>query len=83
MANEKDVPIKEAKKVFEEMQGFDEDYFFCLEETDLCYRLNQAGSPVYFLPQVTITHFQGSSATKDFFFRKREFIKGLYLFFNT
>lgn len=40
---------------------FDEDYFFFLEETDLCFRLKRQGWKVFFLPHVRIIHFQGSS----------------------
>ncbi len=40
---------------------FDEDFFFFLEETDLCFRLKRQGWKVFFLPHVRIIHFQGSS----------------------
>ena len=49
------------KKAIDEVELFDEQYFFFFEETDLAYRIKQAGWKVYFVPTVRIFHAQGKS----------------------
>jgi len=49
------------KKVFNQINGFDPDYFIYSEDTDLCWRLWLAGYSLYTLPSVKITHFGKSS----------------------
>jgi N-acetylglucosaminyl-diphospho-decaprenol L-rhamnosyltransferase len=45
-------------------RGFDERFFLFSEETDLCWRLKNAGWEVAHLPQVTIRHYESErSAT--------------------
>jgi hypothetical protein len=41
---------------------FDEQYFFYSEEVDLCYRLQQAGWPLYWVPQAQVVHYGGQSS---------------------
>ncbi|MBN1456799.1 MAG: glycosyltransferase family 2 protein [Sedimentisphaerales bacterium] len=41
----------------------DENLTFYFEETDLCYRIKQAGYEVYFVPTGKITHLGGGSST--------------------
>lgn len=40
--------------------GFDERYFMYNEEQDLCYKINQSGQEIYFLPVDSIVHEGGS-----------------------
>lgn len=49
------------KKAFEQLGGFDEDYFFYTEETDFCYRMNRTQWQVIFYPKVKIIHHRGAS----------------------
>ena len=44
--------------------GFDERFFLYTEEFDVCYRLEQAGWRLRYLPQATIVHL-GSQSTKS------------------
>lgn len=46
------------KSVFEQMQGFDEDYFLYYEDTDLCYRLKEAGYHNHIVPEAKIMHLE-------------------------
>ena len=42
--------------------GFlDEDYYIYSEEVDLCYRMQQAGWRLYWVPQAQVIHFGGQS----------------------
>jgi hypothetical protein len=46
--------------------GFDEDYFFYHEETDLQYRLKKAGWETWFIPSSQVVHLEGASAKRKF-----------------
>jgi GT2 family glycosyltransferase len=41
--------------------GFDERFFLFAEETDLCWRVKNAGWQVMHMPQLTIRHFEHGS----------------------
>lgn len=43
-------------EIARELQGFDENYFLFVEETDLCRRIHEAGWKVYHLPHLRIYH---------------------------
>lgn len=45
--------------------GFDEQFFYQYEEVDLCHRVWDAGYPILYTPEATITHLGGQS-TKRF-----------------
>lgn len=61
---------------------FDEDYFFFLEETDLCFRLRRRGWKVFFLPEARIVHHQGSSVGRVKARARVEYQRSLHLFFE-
>ncbi len=50
------------RKTFEKMDGFDERYFMFVEDTDLCYRLNENGFVNVFVPQAGGVHFWGQGS---------------------
>lgn len=49
------------KTVFEQLGGFDEQFFMYCEDVDLCYRAWQAGWKVVYYPDVVIYHAIGRS----------------------
>jgi GT2 family glycosyltransferase len=49
------------RSVFDELNGFDEDYFFYSEEADYCKRVNDKGYRVLHYPKSTVTHLRGAS----------------------
>ncbi len=53
------------KKVFEELGGFDEDYFLYFEDQDLALRAKQKGYESYYFPSVVVEHAVGSSMKKN------------------
>ncbi len=61
---------------------FDEDYFFFLEETDLCLRMRRAGWRIYHCPGVSIVHLQGQSKKRRPTHAWIEYYRSLYLFFK-
>ncbi len=51
---------------FREAGGFDEDYFFYHEETDLQYRLSKAGHEVWLVPSARVVHYEGVAAAQKY-----------------
>jgi GT2 family glycosyltransferase len=49
------------KRAMDEVGFFDGQYFFFFEETDLSYRMKQAGWKVKFVPTARVFHYQGRS----------------------
>ena len=52
--------------VFNNINGFDEDYFLFYEDADLCKRLKLKGFKIYFFPFSEIIHFKGENVNPDF-----------------
>jgi GT2 family glycosyltransferase len=46
--------------------GFDPQFFYYFEDTDLCHRVWRAGYKVLYTPEATITHLVGQSTNKRF-----------------
>ncbi len=49
------------KKTFEKLGGFDETYFAHQEEIDLCWRIQNEGGKIKYLPHSTVYHLGGAS----------------------
>ena len=49
-------------KLFKDLGGWDETYFFYGEDIDLCYRINQAGYKIIYYPKVSTLHLRGASS---------------------
>jgi len=64
----------------EKVGGFDERYFFFLEETDLCVRVRQAGYEVVFFPEAKIIHLQGKTVRKSWVNGRMEYNISLHKF---
>ena len=50
------------RALFDELDGWDETYFFYGEDIDFCYRIHQAGRPIIYYPHVTVLHYKGASS---------------------
>lgn len=68
------------RSVFEAQNGFDERFFFFLEETDFCLRVKAAGKKVIFFPETKIIHLQGKTVSKDWTKGRIEYNISLYKF---
>ncbi len=51
------------RSVFEQLGGFDEDFFLYCEDTDLCRRVWDAGHVVRYVPEARVEHIGGASST--------------------
>jgi len=49
------------KKLFEEIGGFDKDFFMYFEDQDLCLRIKNSGFKIFFLPFFSVNHYNGKS----------------------
>lgn len=45
------------KKLFDQIGGFDENFFLYFEESDLCKRVKEAGWKIFIIPQAQVIHF--------------------------
>lgn len=69
------------KSVYEEVGGFDEDYFMYGEDIDLSYKITQAGYQNYYFGTTSVIHFKGESTLKDKIYAKR-FYGAMQIFYN-
>jgi N-acetylglucosaminyl-diphospho-decaprenol L-rhamnosyltransferase len=53
------------RETLKALNGFDERFFFFLEETDLCVRVCRAGYKVVFFPEAKVIHLQGKTVRKS------------------
>jgi hypothetical protein len=51
-------------ELLKQLGGFDERFFYHFEEVDLCRRVWNAGFPILFTPEPTITHLGGQSVNR-------------------
>jgi GT2 family glycosyltransferase len=51
------------RTAFDEVSGFDEEYFMYSEEVDLCHRLETAGWEIHFTPGTRVIHVEGASTS--------------------
>jgi GT2 family glycosyltransferase len=51
-----------SKKVFDDVNGFDEDFFFYSEEADFCLRIKKIGYKVALIPLFNVIHLRGGSS---------------------
>ena len=53
-------------ELLKRLGGFDEQFFYYYEDTDLCRRVWEAGYTILYTPEATITHLGGQSTNKRF-----------------
>jgi GT2 family glycosyltransferase len=54
------------KGIFEEIGGFDEDFFLFYEDADICKRLKDNGHKIYFFSGSDILHYKGENVNEEF-----------------
>tara|TARA_R110002072_G_scaffold1587_1_gene13338 strand:- start:135036 stop:136157 length:1122 start_codon:yes stop_codon:yes gene_type:complete len=53
------------RSVYNEVGGFDEDYFMYGEDIDLSYKITKAGYKNHYLGSTTVLHYKGESTQRD------------------
>ena len=71
-----------SREAFEGVGGFDERFFFFLEETDLCVRLKAKGWEVLVAPAARVIHGQGKTARRTLPRARVEYDLSRYRFFR-
>jgi hypothetical protein len=63
------------KQEFNNLDGFDERFFFYHEDTDLCYRIKKNGGAIHYFPETSIIHYGGGTTDNNLWFSmKNRFI---------
>lgn len=70
------------KKIYQQMDGFDESFFLYFEDTDFCTRVKDAGYKILFIPKAIIIHYKGESHKFAPFDTIRIFHKSMTFFFK-
>lgn len=60
-----------SRKSYEVLGGFDERFFFYMDDTDLCYRHKQNNGKVIYFPETSIIHLKGKSAKGESWFKNK------------
>ncbi len=78
------------KDLFRKLNGFDENYFMYIEDSDFCFRVKRAGYSIIYSPSATIKHVGQGSSNRTFaviniykglvFFNKKHMSKFSYNF---
>jgi hypothetical protein len=68
-------------RALQDLNGFDQGYFFFLEETDLAVRMRQNGWKVFHTPHAWACHLQGATAKTYESAARIEFYRSRYRFF--
>jgi GT2 family glycosyltransferase len=58
-------------RLYQELQGFDEDCFMYADDIDLSYRALQKGKNNFYFHETTVIHYKGESTIKDEKYMKR------------
>ncbi len=69
------------RQVYNEINGFDEDFFMYGEDMDISYRVQKAGYQNYYNATTTVIHYKGESTLKDKVYAKR-FNQAMQMFFK-
>lgn len=69
------------RDVYNNVGGFDEDYFMYGEDIDLSYKLLKAGYQNYYLGDTTVIHYKGESTLKDKNYARR-FYGAMQIFYK-
>jgi len=69
------------RSIFNEVKGFDEDYFMYGEDIDLSYKILINGYQNYYLSETTVIHYKGESTQKDVQYL-HHFHKAMKIFYN-
>ncbi len=60
-----------SRNSYEELAGFDERFFFYMDDTDLCYRHKKNNNKVIYFPETSIIHLKGKSVKGESWFKNK------------
>lgn len=68
------------REVYNKVGGFDPQFFMYGEDLDLCYRVQQAGYKVCYIPDTEIIHYKGESTKRSNIDEVKIFHNAMHLF---
>ncbi len=68
------------KKLFNDLNGFDDNFFMYFEDQDLCLRLKSVGAEIFYFPLSEVFHWGGKSWSEEKL-QKVEYYKSQDYFF--
>lgn len=71
-----------SRDLFEQVQGWDDEYFLHCEDLDLCMRISLAGKAIVFVPDAHITHQKGLCSQSRPIFVEWHKHKGMMRFYR-
>ncbi|MCD4694375.1 radical SAM protein, partial [bacterium] len=72
-----------SREVFSRVRGFDENYFFGVEDIDFCYQVKKNGHKIIYCPLSEVIHYHGqSSGGRRSVFKLNYEKKGINYFFK-
>ncbi len=69
------------KKAFDLINGFDEDFFLCCEDIDLCYRMKKKGFQNYYIGDTVAIHYRAESIGRNEVYVK-QFYNAMRIFYK-
>lgn len=69
------------RSIYDQVKGFDEDYFMYGEDIDLSYKITKAGYKNYYLGSAETLHYKGESTQKDAAYLER-FYGAMQIFYK-
>ena len=70
------------KSMVDKVGLLDETFFMYCEDIDYCYRINQLGGKIYYIPETQIIHYKGESTKVNNIDYVITFNKSLYQFYK-
>lgn len=70
------------RSIWNEIGGFDEQFFMYYEDVDLCLRATQAGWEVWHVPEAVVEHQSGASFGGNLYKQKEIYYVNQYYFFR-
>jgi len=70
------------KALLDEIGLFDERFFLYFEESELQFRIQEAGFKIFYIPDAFIFHFEGGSSKKNKKFRRQIMTQSEYLYYR-
>ncbi len=68
------------RELYEKIGGLDETFFMYGEDLDWCYRVQQSGWKVYYVPTTSIIHYKGESTKRSDIDELKVFYSAMRLF---
>jgi GT2 family glycosyltransferase len=70
------------RSLIQDIGGMDDDFFMFCEEVEWCWRINQTGKKIRYVPEQTVMHYEGGCSSTLSFRKSLLMTKGTLMFFQ-